>query len=154
MTERATDYGRSATLKTGRAIRRLCALLLVGLAETAHANAKVAYASAGALLATERVDAVVAGDTALVKGEFVFFSEPFYDRGKQSAEETLPIVERSRRESEGLSITAQADRPIHSEGKGPGSCVVLGDRKLRFLPAHLGMIVVSTKPAADRGGKH
>jgi hypothetical protein len=218
--------------------------MLVGLAEAAYANAKVVYASAGALLATERVDAVIAGDTAVVKGEFVFFSEPFYDRSKNPSEETrvyfplfgargtnwtvedfkftlelngtkptsyavatnaplaapespaysavwivarfpnrenlrwtpglrsrfhlrlnvsyeqklldgvfyyLPIVEGTRRDSEELSITVQADRPIHSEGKGPGGCVILGARKLVFLPAHLGMIVVSTKPAADRG---
>ena len=221
------------------------ALMFVGLGEAAYANAKVVSASAGALLATERVNAVIAGDTAVVKGDFVFFSEPIYDRSKSPSEETrvyfplfgsrgtnwttedfrftlelngtkptscavttnaplavpessaysvvwivakfsdkkslrwipgvtsgirlhlnvsyeqrlldgvfyyLPIVERTRRESEGLSITVQADRPIHSEGKGLGGCVVLGPRKLVFLPAHLGMIVVSTKPAPERGG--
>ena len=234
-----------AYLGVGLATRTLWALMVVGLAEAAYANAKVVYASTGALLATERVDAIIAGDTAVVKGEFVFFSEPVYDRSKKPSEEArvyfplfgprgtnstvedfkftlelngtkptscavttntplavpdssaysvvwivakfpdrkslrwtpgvtsgirlhlnvsyeqrllegvfyyLPIVEKARRESEGLSITVQADRPIHSEGKGPGGCVVHGDRKLVFLPAHLGMIAVSTKPAPERGG--
>lgn len=243
ITERVTDYSHSATLKTGRATRTLWALMLVGLAEAAYANAKVVYASAGALLATERVDAVIAGNTAVVKGEFTFSGE-FSERTKNPSQETrvyfpligcrgtnwtvedfkfalelngtkptsyavatnaplaapespaysavwivarfpnrenlrwtpglrsrfhlrlnvsyeqklldgvfyyLPIVEGTRRDSEELSITVQADRPIHSEGKGPGGCVILGARKLVFLPAHLGMIVVSTKPAADRG---
>ena len=219
------------------------ALLLVGMAETAYANAKVVYASAGALLATERVDAVIAGDTAVVKGEFVFFSRPFYDRSRSLSEETwvyfplvgargtnwtvedfkftlelngvtptsyavatnaplavpespayavvwivatfpdrnrlhwtggvtsgirlhltvsyqqklldgvfyyLPIVEKTRRETEELSITVESDRPIHAEGKGSGSCLVLGPRKRVFLPAHLGLIAVSTMPATKR----
>ena len=54
----------------------------------------------------------------------------------------LPIVEGTRHGAEGLSITVQSDRPIHSEGKGPGGVVALGPRKLVFVPAHLGMIVV------------
>jgi hypothetical protein len=208
--------------------RTLCALLVAGLAEAAYGNAKVVRSMA-VVLATEKVNGVIADDTAAVKGEFVL-SGSIAERTKNLSKETrvyfplfaprgtnwtigdfkfdlelnrarpasyaispevpfavpesedysvvwlvarfphqisrrrlhlnvsyeqrllngvfyyLPIVEGRRRGSEGLSITVKSDRPIHSEGRGPGGCVAAGPRKLVFLPAHLGMVVVSTKP--------
>jgi len=58
----------------------------------------------------------------------------------------LPVLDKAKPRPEGFEIRVKADRPVRSVGQGAGGIIQRRPEELIFIPSHLSMIALSTRP--------